>query len=151
MTQEEYFKDRIDDQIDWYSKRAVLNKKLYHLLKVCEIVFSVTIPFLTGYINQNSVIKYIIGVLGLCVAVLAGLIVLYKFQEKWIEYRTAAEGLRHEKFMFLTQSGPYKNDNSLSSLAERVEYSISKENSNWNQMVSKKERTQETDAPKTTP
>ncbi|HTS43779.1 MAG TPA: DUF4231 domain-containing protein [Puia sp.] len=139
MTTDEYVKERLDDELNWYSRSSVFNKNFYQSLKTAEIAISVVIPFLTGYLKESNSIKYIVGVLGLLVAIIAGTLVLFKFQEKWIEYRTTAESLKHEKYMFLTQSGPYKTDSSLSNLAERVEYLISKENSNWNQLMNKKD------------
>ena len=143
MTEEEYLQDRLQAAIDWYSKNSSLNKNSYHFLKTSEIIIAVTIPFLTGYLKENDIIKYVIGVLGLLVAIISGLLVLFMFQEKWIEYRTTAESLKYEKFMFITKAGPYKSDNSLSDLTERVESLISKENSNWNQFM-KKEESQKT-------
>ena len=139
MTTDEYVKERLDDELNWYSRNSVFNKNFYQFLKTAEIAISVVIPFLTGYLRESDSIKYIVGVLGLLVAIIAGVLVLFKFQEKWIEYRSTAESLKHEKYMFLTQSGPYKADSSLSNLAERVEYLISKENSNWNQLMNKKD------------
>jgi Protein of unknown function (DUF4231) len=139
MTEEEYLQDRLQDAINWYSKNSSLNKNSYHFLKTSEIIMAVTIPFLTGYLKENDYIKYAIGILGLLVAIISGLLVLFKYQEKWLEYRTTAESLKHEKFMFITKAGPYKADNSLSNLTERVEILISKENSNWNQFMNSEE------------
>ncbi|MFI5154107.1 MAG: DUF4231 domain-containing protein [Chitinophagales bacterium] len=139
MNEEEYLKERLEGEIRWYSSNSTANKNRYQYLKTAEIIISVIIPFLTGYLKENESIKYVIGILGCMVAVIAGLLVLYKYQEKWIEYRTTTESLKHEKFMYLSGSGPYKTDPSLANLVERVEYLIAKENSNWNQMISRTE------------
>jgi hypothetical protein len=137
MNEEEYLKQRLEEQIRWYSTNSAANKNRYQFLKTAEIIISVIIPFLTGYLKENEALKYLIGILGCLVAIIAGLLVLYKYQEKWIEYRSTEESLKHEKYMYLSGSGPYKTDASLANLVERVEYLISKENSNWNQMFSK--------------
>ena len=141
MTEQEYLENRLQNQINWYSRKSTLNKKYYHGLKTAEIIISVSIPLFTGYMKEYDVLKYVIAVLALLVAIIAGLLVLFKFQEKWIEYRVTSESLKQEKYMFLTQSGPYKTDASVPNLAERVETIISKENATWNQLLNKKEDT----------
>ena len=89
--------------------------------------------------KEYSMLKFVIAILALMVAIIAGLLVLFRFQEKWIDYRMTAESLKQEKYMYLTQSGPYKSEYTLSNLAERVETIVSKENATWNQMLNKKE------------
>ncbi len=141
MTEQEYLENRLQTQINWYSQKSTLNKKYYHGLKTAEIIISVSIPLFTGYMKEYDVLKYVIAILALLVAIIAGLLVLFKFQEKWIEYRVTSESLKQEKYMFLTRSGPYRTDLSVSNLAERVETIISKENATWNQLLNKKEDT----------
>ena len=48
MTEEEYIKTRIDDQITWYSDKAAKNKLFNHWTKGLIIVFSATIPLFAG-------------------------------------------------------------------------------------------------------
>jgi hypothetical protein len=76
-----------------------------------------------------------VGVLGVALALLTGLEVLFKFHDKWTNYRGTLETLKQEKFMFLSKAGPYKNDQSLSTLTERIETILAKENSTWNQLM----------------
>jgi hypothetical protein len=78
-------------------------------------------------------------------ALLTGLEVLFKFQDKWITYRATAETLNQEKYMFLSKAGSNKNDQSLSNLSERVEAILAKENSTWNQVMSQKDNQKQTE------
>ena len=82
--------------------------------------------------------QIIIGALGVVIAVCAGLSALNKYQENWLTYRTTCETLRHEKYLFLTGCKPYEGDDALTSLVERVEGLISKENSQWSRAASGK-------------
>jgi len=55
---------------------------------------------------------------------------LYQFQQNWTSYRSTAEGLKHERFLWLARAGPYKdpeNPNPDSLFTERVEALISTE------------------------
>lgn len=137
MNEEEYLTSRLDDQINWYDKKSQTNQKLFKRLKISEIIIAGIIPFLAGI---GSIIPYhslIIGALGVIIALLVGLSSLYKFQENWIEYRTTAETLKHEKYLFLAKCTPYDRDDSFQTLVQRIESIISKENSQWSRLIKK--------------
>lgn len=138
MNAEEYLKNRLEDQIEWYEKKSMWNKNLLLLLRVVEIVCAAMIPLLSGYLNYPTLcIAIIIGVLGVIIAISAGTIALFQFQEHWIEYRSTAECLKIEKFLFLTQVEPYDEDNSLEILVNRTETLIAHQNTNWAQNMKK--------------
>src|SRR3712207_9488676 len=51
----------------------------------------------------------------------------------WVLYRSTAEALKHEKFLFLSCAGPYATADRLRVLAERVEGLVSQEHAKWTQ------------------
>ena len=134
-----YIKERVDDQIGWYSGKSSKNKNLYMTFKIAEIILAAFIPFLSGLIQDFFYLKYVIGVMGISIAIIGGLQIINKYQEKWISYRTTSETLKHEKYMFVNQAGAYRktNENAFSDFVERIESLISKENSDWNNMIAK--------------
>ena len=73
--------------------------------------------------------------MGVAVALITGLVTLYRFQENWIEYRTTAETLKHEKYLYLTRSAPYDGDNAFHRLVVTIESTISKETTAWSQSL----------------
>jgi len=131
MDEEEYLKDRLEDQIDWYSKKSQTNQKWFKNLRLLEIVLATLIPFLAGIGNALPFYQIIIGGIGVVIAIAAGLSAINKYQENWIEYRTTAESLKHEKYLYKTKCKPYDRDDSLQILVQNVESLISKENSQW--------------------
>jgi len=132
IAQAEYLKDRLDDQINWYDKKSVANQRAFKRLQVLIIVASAAIPFLSGFMDENSLwLKIVIGLLGLAIATATAILGLYQFQENWLEYRTTCETLRHEKYLFLTGASPYDEEEPFLLLVERIEGLISKENTNW--------------------
>ncbi len=136
MDQNEFIKDRLEDQINWYDKKSQWNQKWYKRLRIIEIVAAASIPLAAGFITPSlDVLKVLAGFLGLIVAVIAGVITLYQFQENWIEYRTTSEMLRREKYFFLTKTNLYSVKESFPLLVQRVENIISKENSDWAQNI----------------
>ncbi|NDC41197.1 MAG: DUF4231 domain-containing protein [Chitinophagia bacterium] len=140
-TEAEYLQDRVLDQINWFDLKSSLNKKWFLRLKITEIIVSLFIPFLAANIpdGQNPV-KYIVGILGIVVAAIAGVITLVKFQENWIEYRNVSEVLKLEKFLFLSKAGIYKdNPNAFQAFVERFETHIATSNQKWVEYNNKKE------------
>jgi hypothetical protein len=145
MTEQEYLDQRVKDQIDWYDKKSGWHKKRFLYLKIIEMILALAIPFLTGYITTEDVgLKVTVGFIGVVVAATAGIITLFKFQENWIQYRTVAESLKHEKFLFITRSGPYKGTASFPDFVERFESYISKENSQWASYIKPKQANSQT-------
>jgi hypothetical protein len=138
MTEQEYIKTRIDDQITWYSDKATTNKLLNHWTKGLIIIFSATIPLIAGLDFYPTIKNIILGVLGSLIAILSGLSGLLKFQEKWTEYRTTSETLKHEKILFQTKTGPYSEEvEPFKLLVTGTENLVSKEHSAWSQYINK--------------
>lgn len=143
MDENQYLKDRLENQIDWYDRRSVQNQEWFKRLQVISIIAAASIPFLTGYITETTVtLKIITGILGLLVAAVTAVLGLYKFQEHWLEYRTTCESLKHEKYLFLTRTDPYNVEQAFPLLVQRIEGLISKENTNWSQYMNKPEESE---------
>lgn len=137
MNQEEYLKNRLEDQINWYDKKSAKNQKLYKRLQFISFIAAAAVPFLSGYISAESKsIQIIVGLLGFITAVITATLSLYKFHENWIEYRATCESLRHEKYLYLAKTSPYNIQDPFPLLVQRVEAVISKENANWTQYIS---------------
>ncbi|MCD6099158.1 MAG: DUF4231 domain-containing protein [Candidatus Marinimicrobia bacterium] len=141
MNEEEYIKQRLEDQIKWYDEKSIKNKKYYNLFRTLEIIMAGAIPFVVGFISCNiQLIKFVVGLLGVGVAVISGMQSLFKFHENWIEYRTTCESLKHEKYLYLSRCEPYDDESRFCRLVDRVENLISKEHSQWTKNVSKAEK-----------
>lgn len=142
MNQEEYLKERLDGQIDWYDRKSQWNQQWFKRLQVFQLVAAAAIPFMSGYMGPDTLwIKFSVGLVGVLIAASGAVIGLYKFQENWMEYRTTCESLRHEKYLFLTGTEPYDAEKPFDLLVKRVESQISKENSNWSQYTKKEPKT----------
>lgn len=131
----EYFEQRLDDQIDWFDAKSQSNQKTYKRLRLIEIVAAACIPLLAGFGHGQWSISLAVGVLGLVVAVIAGIMSLYRFQENWTEYRAAAETLKQERFLYLTRTFPYVSDKAFELLVQRVESILQRERSEWVQAM----------------
>jgi len=130
LTSSDYLEQRLDNQINWYSDKSSRCKVWYRSLRIVEIVAAAIIPLLSGMDNLLYG-NWIIGGLGMLIAIAAATGSLFKYHENWIQYRATSEALKHEKFLFLGGSAPYDGENAFQLLVQRVEGLISKENTNW--------------------
>ena len=135
MKEEQYLAERLDDQISWYSRESKSNQMWFKWFRLVEIFCASLIPFLSGFSRSINYSEWIIGGLGLLIAISAAISSLYKLQENWIQYRTCAETLKHEKYLYLTKAAPYAAEGRFELLVSRVEAQISKENSTWTQYI----------------
>jgi hypothetical protein len=132
LSERQYLAERVEDQIAWYGGRSRRNKRAYQWLRVLEISAAAVLPFLTGYVGEpTGRLKFVVGLLGVVVAVAAGLLALYKLQENWLQYRATCEALEREKYCFLTRAAPYDTPQPFPLFVQRVEGVISQENGNW--------------------
>lgn len=141
MDQEKYIKERLEDQIDWYSNKSKRAQTWFKSLRIIEICAAASIPFLVGYVTAETPgIKAMVGLLGVVVAVIAGVISINKFQEIWVQYRTTAEILTHHKYLFQTGSPPYDGENAFSLLVETTETLMGQENASWSSYIRQDEK-----------
>lgn len=131
ITEDAYFQERLDNQIEWYDTKSIKAQRTYKKLKGIEIAMSASIPLFVGFIAEFKIWATVVGVIGVLITGIEGWLNLTKHHENWIEYRSICETLRHEKYMYLTKTGVYETDDPFKMLVERIESIISRENVNW--------------------
>ena len=121
---------RLEDQIAWYSGKSRAAQHTFKRFKVAEIIAAAMIPFIAGL--SFKYVAMVTGGLGVLVTVIEGLIHLNQYQQNWTTYRATAEGLKHEKFLYLGKAGQYSTAaDPHALLAERVETLVSQESAHW--------------------
>lgn len=134
LNEEQYIECRLDDQINWYSKKSTVAQRKYKTIQVIELFLAASTPIL-GTIalisRHGTLLTIIMGVFGAFITILESICTMNKYHENWIQYRYIAELLKHEKYLFITKAPPYDEDAAFSLLVQRVERTISSENVNW--------------------
>lgn len=135
-----YETERLNNQITWYDSKSQFEKKHYYHIRTLQLFFSSSIPVLTGLVLNCHYILTVIAILGALVTVLEGISSVKKYHEKWIQYRTIAEALKKEKYIYSVSAGVYDSEDTdtLKTLVERCESIISSENINWANMDNNK-------------
>ncbi len=131
--------ERLEDQLSWYDTKSMENQKWYKRLKVAEIIAAAIIPFAAGFEGLGI----LTGILGVLLVIFIGIQSLNQYHDNWISYRSTAEQLKHEKYLWLSKAGPYKDAKDPEVvLAERVESLISREHAKWETTMEKIEKDQ---------
>jgi hypothetical protein len=137
-----YLNERLINQLEYYDRKAVANKKKYYRYKSAVIIISTSIP-LIAILPYKEEANYIIAFLGASVAILTSLLELSKAYENWLDFRKTAETLKRERFFYENTAGPYSKTSDKNALmVRRVENIISVENDLWqiNQKQENKEK-----------
>jgi uncharacterized protein DUF4231 len=120
--------ERLEDQIAWYDRKSAENQRRFKLLKAAQLTTAAAIPVVAATVNEAG----IIAGLGAAVVVVEGFLQLNQYQQNWTAYRSTAEALKHEKYLFLAEAGPYAGaESGRRLLADRVEGLVSQEHAKW--------------------
>lgn len=123
---------RLEDQLNWYDQKSCYCQNWYKWLKLVQIVLAISVPILTHLPNCWAI--WLTSIAGGLIAVIEAVQHLNQYSTLWVSYRSTAERLKHEKYLFLSGAGPYANleDNlRFITLSERVEEHVSTEHANW--------------------
>jgi hypothetical protein len=135
---DEYIRTRVDEQMLWYSRASGQAQKWWKGLRLVEVIVAALIPFAAAYASQQHPFAQVaVSLLGVVVAVITGVLGVYKLQENWTKYRTTAEALKREKFLLMTRAGPYDGQNAEKEFVARIEGILGKESEAWQQATAK--------------
>ena len=128
---------RLTDQLNWYGRKSTQYRNWFHRLKVLQIVIAAAIPVVAG----GGAGAWVTGTLGASIVVLEGVQQLFQLQQNWLGYRATAEALKHEKFLYLSHAGPYRDAPAPQTLlAERIEDLVTREHAAWSSAQSEATR-----------
>lgn len=134
-----YINERVDSEIKYYDLKSISNQRKYKILAAIQIFCSAVIIAISGLSKNLIYSDWIIAVLGIAIAVATGFQALGKYQERWINFRTTCETLRHLKYLYLAGVKPFKGENAFDRFVIRIETTISSENSEWGTYVTNSE------------
>ncbi|MFZ2968880.1 MAG: DUF4231 domain-containing protein [Sulfuricurvum sp.] len=127
MTESDYLEQRLKGQIKWYSTKSYSNQRWFKRLSIIQMISALSIPFVTTYGDP-----FWAGPLGALIALIAGVLSMYRFHENWVTYRSIAEKLKYHLVLFETRLEPYHDETTrFPLLVKMVEGILSQENGQW--------------------
>ena len=119
--------ERLNEQLDWYDRKASDAQRRYKLLKTIELIVAAAVPVIAALDAPAGLTAGVAAI----VVVLEGVQQLFQWQALWVRYRSTAEALKHERYLYLVEAGPYRGSDRARALAERIEGLISQEHAGW--------------------
>ncbi len=142
-----YLSDRVEDQLEYYGNAADRAKRVHMLVQTTIIVLGLLVPVLAnlpetvGSIDVSNVIKFAVTLSALALAILTGISNFRKFGDLWLSYRTTAELIKHEKYLFLTKSGQYASkDSAFDRFVSAIESIVSSEHNKFRSLIEEAQR-----------
>jgi hypothetical protein len=109
--QRDFLKLRWLDQLTWMNSKASNAQRMYYRLRLITIVGAVVVPALVALNTLNGWVgttaQVATWVMSLVVAVSAAIEGFFQFGQRWRNYRSTAERLKTEGWLFLQLAGPY--------------------------------------------
>ena len=101
--EENYLKERWENQFNWLDKKSSSYKRKYQHFKFAEIILAALIPFI-AVLAENEMMVFLhlnlwVAAIGVALTVITGMMLLFKYHDLWIQYRSTAEALKVEKFL----------------------------------------------------
>lgn len=145
MDIQKYMTDRVDDQLDYYKNAASTAKRSHFRMQTAIIVLGLLVPVVTNLPSEwtllgagdiSTHLRIAVTVLSLTLAILTGLANFRKPGDLWLTYRMTEELIKHEKYLFVTDSGPYYNNKKAAhDFVETIEAIISAEHNKFRTLV----------------
>jgi hypothetical protein len=105
-------KERWADQTAWYGSKARYSKKRRTILRVILIICGALIPgvptITTFFWDNMELSQLITTILGITVALTAGLEAFFDYQDEYNRYREVAELMKIEGWSYFSLSGAHK-------------------------------------------
>jgi hypothetical protein len=129
---DEYLKERVKKQREWYETKADSNKKIFLRYQKIIIILGALIPVLVAFEGAIPCLKVwggpITALIAAVIAVIAGLDKLGQPQPNWFNYRANEEIIKKEEWLYKYRAGLYRGlgDKEANRLfVERIESIIS--------------------------
>lgn len=133
LDRDAYIEQRVDDQLRWLGQSSRRSKKVFVGLSIVEILLGTGITIGSPFIGENLWGRTLIAIAGGGVVISGSLLALTRTQENWIRYRSLAEQLKYEKFLFTTGTPPYDGqpEQSFHHFVKQVESMMLEERGAW--------------------
>ncbi|MDX6556983.1 MAG: hypothetical protein QOF72_32 [Blastocatellia bacterium] len=150
MKPEDYIRDRINDQLRFYDNKASFYKSRYLFMRAATVIGGAIVPVLVNlsfnpvalnlrlFILNINVVKLSTTLISLMVVLFVSLESVYHFKEQWRNYRSTAELLKKEYFLFGSGKGRYAGktpDEAFKLFVEQSETAIDVENASTLQVM----------------
>lgn len=139
MKQESYLL-RLDEQVDWYDRKATFNQRAYKRLQAIAVVLGAMTPLLLALNLTLMPVaprwdQWLLTLLPIVVSVAAtvasSFLTTYKYRDNWLQFRDTCERLRRERALYEAGVAVYGGPDAFIAFVERCEGIMAGENEVW--------------------
>ncbi|MCB9763991.1 MAG: DUF4231 domain-containing protein [Alphaproteobacteria bacterium] len=125
----DYIRDRLDERVAWYTRASEAALRRSRRLQVLNLVAAtaVSVTVALDLTDFRRIPNYTPAIFGTIAAVCSALLTRFDWQAAAIRRRVAAFSLQRERWLFLTQAGPFEGGPDPRLLVERCEEIIAAE------------------------
>lgn len=150
MDIQEYLDERVKGALSFYENAANKAKRKHVWTQTSIIILGLLVPVIVnlpsslsslGVVDSHEFIQGIVTVLSLSLAILTGISNFRKYGDLWLTYRMAEELIKNEKFLYLTSSGAYyENEKAPNDFVQKIESLISSEHNKFRSIIEDSKR-----------
>ncbi len=135
--------ERYREEVQWYGRTKLAQRRAYQILQVCVIVFSGLTPIL---ILIDQVPKPLQALPAALAGILAALLATFRLQENYVRFGYTIEALKSELLKYETQADPdygpeVDAQKAFERFVSRMEGMIMAEVTDWRQAAVRRETT----------
>ncbi len=153
ITPEQYIKERVQGQIDYFNRKSGEAQRNYKKYKRLEFILAASIPVTVTFssmaiakeavfvevgnakVNLDLLFQVVAAVAGVVMAIINKVTDLEDYYKRWKDFRVNSEALEHEKHLFMTRSADYEEgeEDVFSRFVDKVESILSNDVQRWKQ------------------
>ena len=103
-----YLDNRWQSQKNYYSKNSGKNKKYYQSLQLSVGIGAVLVPVVLTVNALHPYNTLLAAIISAGVAIATAAENIFQYGNNWRNFRQASEGLKREKVLYETKTGPYR-------------------------------------------
>lgn len=105
---QDYLETDLAKQRQWYSARASKHKAYAQRMGLAVIAGGGLVTFVAAIKPlEPGVATIILAALGFLIALVQGIMRIWRYDETWVEYRKASERMKREQRLYVNACGPY--------------------------------------------
>lgn len=139
-------RDRIEYLLDWYSKKATRCKIKYYIFASIGIIGPALVTLISNcnIFQESCLVPIISTVTSIC----AGILVLTRWQEGWIRYRSTVENIKSKLTLYIVEIKSVTGEEKQKKdeiFIQDIEEIVQSENFEWSKIRKRKQNEDEED------
>jgi len=104
-----YIENRVIEQIAWYSRKSREKQKRFKFFSILSIFLNAVIPVFVLFSDFSTLAKYLVTGLSSLAGAINTVMILCRYQDLWVQYRSNCEFLKSVLYRFFLKTGEFKN------------------------------------------